>query len=101
MNKNYNQQAANWWAEKIEAKNNNLPVHGLDLFTEELSSKIKSCINLNAGMVISTYGSRSDFLDVIALHAGLNAEIPSGFEMRIFFDNVSVYNSVGKLVTRF
>ena len=101
MEKNYNDEAANWWAERIEAKNNNIPLHGLDLFKEELASQIKSCINIHAGMTISTYASRSDLLDKIAYHAGLNAEIPSGYEMRILFDNVWVYNSVGKLVSSF
>lgn len=101
MEKNYNDEAANWWAEAIKAKNNNQPVNGLDLFKEELASKIKSYISINARMVISTFNSRSSILDNIAYQASLNARIPSGYVMQIYLDSVAVYNSAGKMVASF
>lgn len=101
MNNNYNDMAANWWAKQIQ-QNRAEPITGLDLFKEELSSQIKSFTNLHGSMVISTYGARSNLLNDIAVQSGiLSYLIPSGYEMRILFDNVSVYNSVGRLVARF
>lgn len=102
MEKNYNEVAANWWSKVIEANNNNMPVPGLDLFEEELSSKIKSYISLNAGMIISTYNSRCTLLDDVAFDTGLDAkQIPNGYEMRILFNHFWIYNSFGKLVSTF
>lgn len=102
MGKNYNEEAANWWSKAIEANNNNQPVHGLDLFEKELSDQIKSHTSLNAGMVISTYNSRSILLDNVAFDTCLDAKkIPSGYEMRILFNHFWIYNSIGKLVSTF
>lgn len=52
-------------------------------------------------MIISTYGSASNFLDEIANYTGLSANIPSGYEMRIILGNVWVYNPLGMLVANF
>ena len=101
MNDNYNNMAANWWAEQIQ-QNQAEPIGGLDLFKEELSSQIKSFTSIHGSMVISTYGSPSILLNDIAVNVGIFTYlIPSGYEMRILFDSVSVYNSVGRLIARF
>ena len=100
MNNNYNDMAAKWWADTIQ-HNQLEPIKILDFFRKELSSKIKSFTSINGSMVISTYGSPSKLLNEIAFRSGLDAKIPSGYEMRILFDNVSVYNSIGKLVASF
>ena len=101
MSNNYNDMAANWWADKIQ-QNQATPITELDLFKEELSSQIKSFTSIHGSMVISTYGSPSILLNDIAVNVGIFTYlIPSGYEMRILFDSVSVYNSVGRLVARF
>ena len=101
MSNNYNDMAANWWADKIQ-QNQTTPITELDLFKEELSSQIKSFTSIHGSMVISTYGSPSILLNDIAVNVGIFTYlIPSGYEMRILFDSVSVYNSVGRLVARF
>ena len=100
MKKNYNTNAANWWAEKIQGSEAG-PVHGLDLFVEDLSSQIKTLSNINGSVVISTYGSSSKLLDEIAFRSGLSAKIPSGYEMKIILGNVWVYNPSGMLIASF
>ena len=101
MKENYNEFAANWWTEKIQQTQAE-PIYGLDLFKEELSSKIKSFTASNPSMTISTYQTKSTLLDEIAFRSGLlHSNIPSGYEMRILFDSVRVYNSSGKLVASF
>lgn len=99
--KNYTEIAANWWAEQIQ-KSNLGPVDGLEVFKKELSSEIRLHTNYNPSMTISTYKMRSNLLTEIAYHVGmLNINIPSGYEMRILFNNVFVYDSYGELVESF
>lgn len=100
MGKNYCNNAANWWATKIQDSESG-PVQGLDLFVKDLSSQIKFLTSINGSLVISTYGSSSNLLDEIAARSGLNANIPSGYEMRIMFKDVRVYNPIGMLVSSF
>lgn len=101
MKKNYNDAAANWWAEQIQ-QNQVDPIYGLDLFKEELSTKIKFFTSRNPLMIISTCNAKSTLLDEIAYETGMwDSKIPSGYEMRILFDSVCVYNSIGKLVASF
>ena len=40
-------------------------------------------------------------LDKIALYTGLNEPIPAGFEMKIIFSNIFIYNYTGTLVAYF
>ena len=104
MKKNYNEFAANWWANKIQSSETS-NIHGLSLFEDILSSRIKQLTSLKGSMVISTYGSGSNLLDEIATYSGLAANIPSGYEMRIMSDLdtgcVRVYNPSGMLVANF
>lgn len=100
MKKDYCNSAANWWAAKIQDSALG-PVHGLDLFVEDLSSQIKLITSINGSLLISTYGSSSNLLDKIAVRSGLNANIPSGYEMRIMFKDVRIYNRIGMLVSSF
>lgn len=100
METNYCNSAANWWAAKIQDSALG-PVHGLDLFVEYLSSQIKLMSGINGSLVISTYESPSKLLDEIAIRSGLNANIPSGYEMRIMFKDIRIYDRIGMLVSSF
>ena len=100
MTKNYCKTAANWWAKKIQ-KTESKPIRGLELFEERLSSQINYLTSINGTLAISTLYSSSKLLDEIAFYSGLTANIPSGYEMRIFFNNIFVYNSYGELVANF
>ena len=102
MESNYSTFAADWWTKKIIEAPENMCIRGLDLFKEELSSKIKTLSSINGSMYISTYaGKSSNLLDQIAYDSGVKATIPRGFEMRIVFNNVFVYNSHAELVASF
>lgn len=100
MKKNYYELAANWWRKTIQNSEGKIP-HGIDIFEEELSSKIKYLSSLNGSMVISTFQSPSRLLEDIAFHSGLDAKIPRGYEMHISFNNVLIYDSIGALVESF
>lgn len=101
MKKNYCNNAANWWATKIKNSVGDAPIRGLELFTESLAKQIEKLTSINGYLIISTYESSSNLLDKIAIHSGLTAKIPSGYEMRIFFNYVCVYDSSGMLVNNF
>lgn len=96
----YNELAANWWASQIR-KSQKGPIQGLESFEESLAAKINHLTSLNGSLNISTYGSRSYLLDEIAAESNLQANIPIGFEMKILFNNVFVYDSCGLLVANY
>lgn len=100
MEKNYCDYATNWWVAKIE-NSVTRPINGLDLFKESLYAQIKYLSEVNASVSISTYNSSNKLLDEIAFYSGLDVPIPSGYEMRIIFNNVFVYNSHAELVASF
>ena len=97
----YNRKAANWWSEKIQS-NNREPVEGLESFRNELSFMIKKINSIQGSMIISTYNSSSRLLNQVALNVKLNTSyIPTGYEMRILFNKVNVYNKYGIVVASF
>lgn len=97
----YNQLAANWWAEEIQG-NKKDPVKGLENFRSELSLMIKMITSLRGSMVISTFQSPSKLLNEVALNSKLDTScIPSGYEMKIIFNNVEIFDSCGILVESF
>lgn len=101
MNTDYNVKAANWWATKIKEAEEEAYIYGLESFKNSLAYQIKKLTSLNGYMVISTYNTSSSLLNELANYSGLSTRIPSGYEMKIFIDNVFVYNSEGLLVTKF
>ena len=105
MDKNYYEEAANWWTSKIvsskDFKFTDSNLRHIKDFEMVLSQQIKEITSLNGSLNISTCDSRSELLDKIALYTGLNATIPAGFEMKIIFPNIFVYNSVGALEAYF
>lgn len=100
MKKNYCNEAADWWASKIQ-KSEPFYVYGLESFKKNLARRIYLLSKVQPRLTITTYDSSSKLLDEIAISSGLNANIPSGYEMRIILDTVSVYNSDGMLVAHF
>lgn len=100
MKKNYYNSAANWWAKKIQDSALG-PVNGLDSFVEDLSSQIKLITSIKGSLVISTFNSSSRLLDEVAVRSGLNVNIPSGYEMRIMFKDVRIYDQIGMLISSF
>lgn len=101
MKNYYYEEAANWWASKIEEKNGGL-VHNLDFFVESLAGTIKLFIAKHAHMVISTYGHDSNLLDEIAFITKMPAVIPKGYEMKISYNTgACVYDSYGSLIAYF
>lgn len=103
MKKNYYEEAAQWWASKIVGSKgfNFDDADNIKEFERVLSQQIKELCSINATLNISTCGSRNALLDKIALYTNLNNPIPSGFEMRIIFSNIFVYNDDGALVAFF
>lgn len=100
MNNNYNELAANWWAEQMQQAQVQ-PIQNLDAFKDELSKNIKNYTSINGSMIISTYNSKSQLLNDVAFYSGITADIPSGYEMKILLDQVFIYNKIGKLVANF
>ncbi len=105
MRKNYGNEAANWWAEKIEEENPSVDSNKLESFKMLLAHTVNVALAKYAHTQLSTY-KKDDFpkgyniLADSALAAGLTAKLPAGYEMTIFYDTgVSVYNSYGALVT--
>lgn len=97
----YNQKAANWWAEKIQG-NKERPIKCLKEFTNRLSFMIRRINSFQGSMIISTCTSPSRLLNKVALDTKLDPSyIPVGYEMRIMFDMVHIYNQYGMLVASF
>lgn len=99
-NYTYSEKAAKWWANKVSSSTNNL-VHGIIPFEKSLEKEIRSTTSLRGHMNISTYHSRSNILEELAVKSQMYADIPRGYEMKIIFDQVYVYNSQGDLVAAF
>ena len=99
-NYTYSEKAAKWWSNKVSGSTNNL-VHGIIPFEKSLEREIRNNTSLRGSMNISTYHSHSALLEKLALNSQMYAEIPRGYEMKIVFDKVYVYNSQGNLVDSF
>lgn len=98
--KNLSIVAANWWATQIRySEGRNLK--GLDYFTDSLASQIDKLVRVKGSLIISTYSSPSTLLDETAFKVGLDAKIPRGYEMKILFNNIFVYNPEGVLVSNY
>lgn len=104
MRKNYGNEAANWWAEKIEEENPSVDSKKLEHFKKSLAYTVNIALAKYAHAKLSTY-RKEDFpkgyktLADSALAAGLTAKLPAGYEMTIFYDTgISVYNASGALV---
>ena len=100
MEENYSKKAAKWWSDTIK-RNELRTIHGLDSFEHMLSVQIRNLTSVKASLSISTLCSSNKLLDEIACYSGLDARIPEGYEMRILFNNVFVYNRYGELVANF
>ena len=105
MNRNYYEEAANWWTSQIVGSKDfeftDSNIHNINEFERVLSQQIKEIISMNGSLDISTCDSRNALLDKIALYTGLNEPIPAGFEMKIIFSNIFIYNYTGALVAYF
>lgn len=101
MNKDYCIEAANWWTSKIKKSEKSDNIHGLELFSKLLANKIHEISSIYGSLFISTYHSRSKLLDELADFSGLAANIPNGYQMNIFLNQVFVYDSVGRLIASF
>ena len=99
MEKDYAMFATNWWASKIK-KSAEGSEKSWENFEQLLYNKICELSAKNASLTISTC-SKDNMLEELAFNAGLLVSIPSGYEMRVILDHVSIYNSVGTLVTSF
>ena len=99
--KNHYEVAANWWATKIlNSKDFRFTFSNLQHvndFERVLSMEIKKNVDMNGSLDISTCDSRNKLLDKVALYTNLDITIPSGFEMRIIFNSIFIYNSEGAL----
>ena len=96
--KDLSTMAANWWSEKIQssgAKN----LSELGAFTDSLAYRIDKLLRVKGSLILSTYQSPCNLLDEVAFEAGLDVKMPKGYEMRIVFNTVSVYNSHGILIS--
>ncbi|MBQ2937264.1 MAG: hypothetical protein IJE05_00025 [Clostridia bacterium] len=98
---NYYEVAANWWATQILSSKDfrftNPNLQHLVEFEKILSLEIKKIISMNGFLDISTCDSRNKLLDKIAIDTNLDLPIPSGFEMKIIFSTIFIYNSKGVL----
>lgn len=105
MNRNYNEEAANWWVSQIvgskDFKFTESNSENINEFERVLSQQIKEIINLNGSLDISTYDSGDTLLDKIAQYTGLDEPIPLGFNMKIILNHIFVYNSSGTLEAYF
>lgn len=99
-NYTYSEKAAKWWANKVSSSTSDL-VRGIIPFEKSLEEEIRKNISLRGHMNISTYCSHSKLLEEVAIKSQLSASIPCGYEMKILFDKVYVYNSQGSLVAAF
>lgn len=99
--KNYYEEAANWWASKIEEENGEA-VYNLDFFVDSLSKTIKVFVAKYAHMVISTYEQKNYLLEQIAEVSRMAASIPEGYEMKISYNTgAAVYDKTGRLLASF
>lgn len=98
---NYYEIAANWWATQIlsskDIRFTDSNLQNVAEFEKVLSLEIKKIISMNGSLDISTFDSRNKLLDKIALYTNLSLPIPSGFEMKIIFSTIFIYNSKGTL----
>ncbi len=100
MKKDFIEFATNWWATKIEATENENEAN-LNLFKKLLYNKLLSEIIQKSSVLISTINCQNYMLDELVYISGIFANIPSGFEMRIVFENVWVYDTKGILISCF
>lgn len=97
--KDYGTLAADWWGEKITEENLGYEPKNLNSFKEILTNTINYNISLNAHMIISTYLKGDKNLERIALTTNMCANIPSGYEMGIYYGTgLSVYDKFGNQV---
>lgn len=99
-NYSYSEMAAKWWANKVRTSTTDF-VRGLVPFEALLESEIRKNTSLKGHMNISTYHCRNKLLEEVAAKSHLSANIPIGYEMKILFDQVYIYNSKGQLVESF
>ena len=96
-------EAAKWWASKIEEESHKNTVHGLPEFEKQLSDQFREKLIHNGSFYVSTSQERGrgSLLYEIAFKTGMNAAIPSGIEMTANFGRCSIYSSDGTLMADF
>lgn len=99
-NYSYSQRAAKWWTNKVRTSTTDV-IRGIVPFEELLESEIRQNTAINGSMNISTYHCRNRLLEEVAVKSHLSANIPIGYEMKIFFNQVYIYDSRGQLIESF
>ena len=99
MSGNYAEKAANWWSEMISKAYPNRNIAELVSFKKLLTATIRPLISYHGTLCLSTCSKLNTILEDAAYQAMLPVDIPSGYEMKIMIDGISVYNSNGFLVS--
>lgn len=99
MSENYAEKAANWWSEMIQDSYPNRNITELVSFKKLLTGAIRPLISYHGTLCLSTCSKLNTILEDVAYQAMLPVDIPSGYEMKIMVDYISVYNSQGFLVS--